>query len=131
MSVLDQAKELASLIKKVGDIEMYRQIVELEGEIIELTRTNRSLEESNSSLQKQLQLRSKMLFKQPFYFQEDDEVPFCPLCWEKEQQTIHLGSIPPQNPSTYVCTACGLRYELRRYTDGKSGWVPDKKIKLP
>jgi hypothetical protein len=37
MSILDDAKELVSLVQKVGDRELYRKIVELEGEIVEMS----------------------------------------------------------------------------------------------
>ncbi len=43
MGITDNAEEIADLIKKVGDIELYRKIVELEGEIVDLTRQKRSL----------------------------------------------------------------------------------------
>ena len=40
MGIIDNAKELADLLKAAGNTELYRKIVELEGEIIELTRQN-------------------------------------------------------------------------------------------
>lgn len=56
MSVIDNIKEIAGLIKKVGDIELYRKIIELEGELIELTREKRNLEERVADLGKQLEI---------------------------------------------------------------------------
>ena len=35
MSIIDNAKEVATLIKKIGDVDLYRKIGELEGEIID------------------------------------------------------------------------------------------------
>ena len=50
MGIIDSAKEIADLIKQVGDMELYRKIVELEGEIIELTRKARGYEEEIEKL---------------------------------------------------------------------------------
>ena len=52
MSIIDNAKEIALLVKKLGDIDLYRKIVELEGEIIELTREKRQVEERLADIQR-------------------------------------------------------------------------------
>ena len=36
MSIIDNVKEIANLVQKLGDMELNRKIVELEGEIIEI-----------------------------------------------------------------------------------------------
>jgi hypothetical protein len=47
MSIINNVKEIADLVQKAGDIELYRKIIELEGELIELTRSNRELEKQS------------------------------------------------------------------------------------
>ena len=122
MSVIDQAKEIAGLIKKIGDIELYRKIVELEGEIIELTRSNRELEEAKGDLERQLALKKSMTFKAPFYFIDGDAVPFCPNCWEKYNLPVHMSGYPPNKPAAYDCTACLVKFEMRNFTSGEQSW---------
>ena len=123
MNVIDQAKELASLIKKIGDVELYRRIVELEGEIIELTRSKRELEESKRNLESQLALKKSISFESPFYFQEGDEIPICPRCWEKDDRLVHLTGCPPRKVTAYECTVCLVKFEARAFTSGERGWV--------
>ena len=82
MSVISNAKEIADLIKKLDDVELYRKIIELEGEIIELTREKHTLDERVQNLSKTLNIKEKMTFKQPFYYQKGDDVPFYSHCWE-------------------------------------------------
>jgi hypothetical protein len=84
MSLIENLKEAADLAKKLGNIDLYKKIVELEGEIIEVTRQKLHLESKVEELQKQLSLKARMSFSQPFYCQEGDPVPFCPRCYEKE-----------------------------------------------
>lgn len=104
MSIIENVKEIAGLIKKAGDIELYRKLVELEGDIIELTRHNRDLEEKCRHLEDQLAFKSKLTFKSPFYFAEGDDTPYCPKCWEVSKIAIHLRRAFPAR--ILVCENC-------------------------
>lgn len=115
MSIIDNVKEIADLIKKVGDIELYRKIVELEGEVVELTREKRLLEEKDAELEKQLSISKEIFFKGQFYFMPDDEVPFCPKCWEYDKKAIHLVKPYPGTPHRpqHQCPNCKTLYWQR------------------
>jgi len=80
MSILENMKEVADLVKKIGDVELYRKIVELEGEVVELTRSKRLLEQQVEELEAQAAFKKKLSFRKPFYFAEGDDVPYCPRC---------------------------------------------------
>ena len=81
MSIIDNVKEIAVLVKKLGDIELYRRIVELEGEVIELTQEKREFEEKIQTVEKKLAFSKKMTFRDPFWYAEGDNIPYCPRCW--------------------------------------------------
>jgi hypothetical protein len=116
MSILDSAKEIADLIKKMGDIELYRKIVELEGEIIDITRTKRELEERCEKLDKQLSFGRTLTFRPPVYYAEGDEIPFCPTCYETDHSAYHL--IGPDTDSagdvSYNCNLCGNTFYTKK-----------------
>ncbi len=57
MGVIENLRDIADLIKKAGDLDLYRKIIESEGAVIELTRENRRLEEKVSELGKTLELQ--------------------------------------------------------------------------
>ena len=112
MGIIENIKDAADLAKKVGDLELYRKIVHLEGEVMDLTREKRQAEQRIEELQKQLDLKAKMTFRQPFYYQDGDDVPFCPRCYEKETEAVHV--ISRGATDTYWdCPAC-----TRIYTPG-------------
>jgi hypothetical protein len=90
MGLIDNMKELADLIKKAGDVDLYRKIVESEGEVMDLTREKRQLEDRVRELEGLLALQKIMVFKEPFFWQEGDGTPFCPACWEDKRAAIHL-----------------------------------------
>lgn len=107
MGAIDNVKELAKLVKEIGNMELYRQILDLQGEIMELTQANRDLQGNVRELEGKLSQVAKMTFRSPFYYADDDEVPYCPRCWEAKKQAIHF---PPAMPTgagpQYRCPEC-------------------------
>jgi hypothetical protein len=111
MGIVENIKDAADLAKKVGDLELYRKIVHLEGEVMDLTREKRQAEQKIEELQKQLALRAKMTFKQPFYYQDGDAVPFCPRCFEKDTLAVHLTyEGADSSHARWDCKACTKMY---------------------
>lgn len=113
MGIVENAKEIANLVKKAGDIELYRKIVELEEEIIELTRQNRQLEEKCDELEELLNTNERMHYDDPFYFQDGDEVPFCASCWENGKHAHHLTN-HHYYKGVWLCQICGSKYVPKR-----------------
>jgi len=114
MSIVTNAKEIADLIKKLGDLELYRKIVELEGEIIELTRENHTLENKVQDLTKTLTIVKNLTFKEPFYYADDDEIPFCSQCWETDKIAVHVVSIFKGSEPRWDCPKCKQMYLIGR-----------------
>jgi len=110
MTIIANAKEIAELVKKLGDVELYRKIVELEGEIIELTRENHSLEIRVQDLTSTLTVAEQLAFKEPFYYAEGDLVPFCSQCWETDKIAVHVVSIFKGSDSRWDCPKCKQMY---------------------
>jgi hypothetical protein len=107
MDIVDNVKEIAELAEKYKDEELNQKIMELENQILSLITQMRSLEEAHEEREKTLSLIKKMQFKKPFYFQEDDPVPFCPHCWEREKNPVHLlGPVKVAAGFRYGCPSC-------------------------
>jgi regulator of replication initiation timing len=90
MGILDNAKEVANAVHEIKNIELYGRVLSLNKDIMDLVEENRQLRAENGDLKKTLELRKLMTFKEPFYYQEGDETPFCPSCWELKNSAIHL-----------------------------------------
>lgn len=112
MSIIDNVKEVVTLVQKLDDIELYRKIVELEGDIIELTRVNRELEENISKLLKGNEVISKLKFDSPFYSNEDGSELYCAKCIESEQLPIHLAKTTDlkMGRRIWMCPQCKTEY---------------------
>ncbi len=106
MSIIENTKEIAELVKKLGNIDLYRRIVELEGEIIEISRQKLHLEQRVDELEKSAKLKAQMQFKAPLYYQEGDRTPYCPTCFEKDSRAIHLVCYDSGQGQRWYCKSC-------------------------
>lgn len=107
MSIINNAKEIADLVKKLGNIELYKKIVDLEGDIIGLSRENHQQKLKINDLEEQIQIDQEMVFKNPFYYRGDDSQPYCQKCWESDKKPIHLhGPDTIEGVVTYYCYNC-------------------------
>jgi hypothetical protein len=102
MGVLENLKDVAELAQKVGQIELYKRILQAEDEVRELTREKRRLEDKVEELDRNLKLRNAMRFKAPFYYQQGDEIPFCAACYEKDGRAVHVA----KSDDDWYCNVC-------------------------
>lgn len=113
MNPVERVKELALLIKKFGDIELYRKIVELQSEVVKLSTRNLDLEQKCSELETELSRKKKLRHERSLYYADDDPVPFCPHCWETSEKLVHLFGPQPLSRAggeMWECLACNNDY---------------------
>jgi len=113
MNIIENVKEIASLIKKLDDVDLYRRILTLEQEVLELNEENRLFYAKIKNLENIEEITSKMSFKSPFWYMAADEIPYCPRCWEDDKKTIHLIDVQEQG---YECPSCNRKFVMK---DGK------------
>ncbi len=112
MSIISDAKEIVKLVRKLDDVELYRKILKLEEEIIEITRKNNDLQQKIDELKKIIETETSLEFRPPFYYRAGDDIPLCPKCWEVDKKIIHLVNVRTAfNPLR--CQSCRSRYPLR------------------
>jgi hypothetical protein len=107
MGVVENMKEMADLIKKLGDIELNRKVLTLETEVLDLTREKRRAEEKVEELERTLRFKGDLKFKEPFYWLGDDQTPYCPVCWEDKHKALHVHYSHANNHGQYwACPNC-------------------------
>lgn len=110
MSIITNAKEIADLVKKLGNVDLYRKLVELEGEIIELTGQNHMLIEKTRELEQALKTAEALVFERNVYWLEDEETrdgPYCQRCYDVNKKLVRL---QPWD-DTWACFECKQHYE--------------------
>jgi hypothetical protein len=113
MGVIDEMRAVGDLVKKMGDVDLYRRIAKLEGEVIDLTRENRRLEQRAEELENALKFKETLTFDAPFYWLGKDSTPFCTACWEDRRKAAHLVLVYSGEGETRLnCPTCGHIYDI-------------------
>jgi hypothetical protein len=112
MSIIEHAKEVADLIKKYNDQELYERIVTLREEILELREENIQLKQEIKVLKETQDIGSKLIRQGNCYFFEDDEKqerPYCLTCWDYDRKLVSLIMTKGQWGTYFNCGVCAAR----------------------
>ena len=122
MGVVENLKDAAELLRKAGQIDLYKKIAAAEDEVRELTREKRRLEDQVEEMQRAQRFVQETEFKAPFYYlKEGDQTPYCPRCWEKDKHAVHVVIIFDNNDRTrWDCPACKQYYLIDKSGAGES-----------
>jgi len=113
MGVVENMKDVAELIKKLGDIELNRWILNLENEVLDLAREKRRAEEKVEELERTLRFKQDLVFDEPYFWLKGDATPYCPGCWENGHKAVHLVFAFDNNRNArHDCPACKHSYVI-------------------
>jgi hypothetical protein len=116
VGVIENLKEAAIFAQRIGQLELYKQLLQAEDEVRDITREKRRLEDKIEELEKKLKLRVAMTYKAPFFYQEGDSTPFCAACFEgKEERPVHLTK---NYSGKWFCPVCKNAFSDNPEEDG-------------
>ncbi len=110
MSIISNAKEIAEVVKKLGNIDLYRKIVDLQGEIVELTSQNHSLLEKIRDLEQALKTKAQLSFEKNVYWlieTKGKDGPYCQRCYDVTGKLVRL---QPWD-DLWACFECKQHYD--------------------
>ena len=118
MLPLPSYSQIVDLLKKGATLEAQEQIMklregalELQEENLKLTEENRDFRREVEKLSKQLDFIKSLKFVKPAYYAEGDAVPFCPVCYERDNKAIHLPFT--KGDDGVHCNACQTYIEFQ------------------
>ena len=98
MDILDNAKDLYSLIKKLGNQDLLEKMTDLRDEIFNLREENRNLKEQLIEHKKY-----DMHFEHNVYWNSNqNDGPYCSKCWDENKKAIRLQICDGE----YYCPVC-------------------------
>ena len=115
MGIIQNAKEIAELIKKYNDQELYQRIVDLRDEIFELREDNLNLREEVRALTASSDISAELEREGNVYYHNTSGGqrlgPFCLACWDYDRKLVSLllGSKIYDGESTIKCNICVAR----------------------
>lgn len=130
MGIIDNAKEIADLIKKYNDQDLYEKIIDLREKILSLKEENIFLKEKLRKYQNAANIAEDLVKSGNIYYKKNDEEkkqPFCMTCWDADQKLVTLivsGGV------TY-CTICRKRWHIIMYNFSEFIWKITQKTANP
>lgn len=119
MGVLETAKDLASTIQKIDNIELYRQIQHLQQEIQDLVGENAKLRKQAREAEALLTIEQQLDFTNNAYWRAiecgEKEGPFCSSCWDGRKKLIrmHISA----DPDYATCPSCDTEVNFTGHYD--------------
>lgn len=125
-TIISKAGELSDLAKKVGDIDLYKQIVDFQGQIVHLStlvfNMNGELLEAKAKiteLQKSLKTSEEVVPGNHSYYLKDGSGPFCTGCYDLKHVLVRIHQSPMG--MTFTCPGCK---HLTKYPSPPKGLKP-------
>ena len=112
MSIVGHAKEIADLVKKYNDQDLYERIVTLREEILALREENLSLKGETKRLQTNADIADRLIREGNCYYFKDDEKkehPYCLTCWDFNRKLVSLILSRSRGETHIRCSICAAR----------------------
>jgi hypothetical protein len=95
MGMLEDIKEAVKLVQKIDNIELYRKLLDLQGEVLQFSEQLKNKDKRIEELEAALQIKGNLKLKDSAYylFDENDQLkdgPFCTKCFDVDQKTCRL-----------------------------------------
>lgn len=115
MGVLEAIKTAAEIAQKAGNMTLYSQILEAQGEALDLQEENGTLRRRIQELEDEIAARKRLTYQKGgkyFYLHEDgtEEGPICPLCWKEKRIIQTLTEQFRGGP--WFCQHCDESYSI-------------------
>jgi len=98
MSILETAKDVITLVQKADNLELVKQVLALQSDIMKMMDENRALKDENLALREQLRVKQKLVFRNNAYWlpNEDgsEEGPFCATCRDGDNKMVRMSQSP-------------------------------------
>lgn len=109
MGLYDAMKDAVSLAQKADNIELYRRLLDLSAQALELQAEVSRLREENAELKKRRDVACKIIrHEEPCVtlLDDDKKLYYCSHCWDSEQLLIQLNCY---TNGTFECSHCGAK----------------------
>ena len=111
MGILDTAKDVVTLVQKADNLELVKQILTLQSDIMKMMEENRLLKDENRALREQLQVKRNLVFRENSYWmpKEDgfEDGPFCSTCQDVDGKLVRMTECA--TAGVYYCKACQIK----------------------
>lgn len=102
-NIKESFDEIIKITNAKDNSPLYEKLIQVQRESMELVDEIKKLKDKNDELEDYIKKNQEMKFKEPFYFIEGDDVPYCPVCWQKHDRQMHLLIRKLESTMSYSC----------------------------
>ncbi|MHC4075796.1 MAG: hypothetical protein ACYSRR_01275 [Planctomycetota bacterium] len=120
MGIIENAKDAVKLVQQIDNIELYRKILDLQAEAIELTDRLKEKDEIINQLREALELKGKFICKDSAYYIADEsgkiiDGPFCTKCFDVDHTKCRL--VAESKEPQIICPNCKVSFSSKPVYD--------------
>ena len=107
MGLFEGIKDVAGIIQKIDNIELYQKILDIEAQALEQQEELAKLKAENRELKGLKDISNKIERHHSLYLTlngDPQKLPYCSHCWDSEQKLIQVE--PRSNNEHYFCPHC-------------------------
>jgi hypothetical protein len=94
MGIVETVKDVATLVQKADNIELYQKILELQGQIMNLLEEGHALKAELREYRDRVRFEGGLEFRDNMYWHRygGDKVdgPYCSKCWDTDAKAVRL-----------------------------------------
>lgn len=95
MGIIDNIKDAVKLVQQVDNVELYRKILDLQSEAMDLVDQMKKKDETIETLKVALELKGRLLLRHSAYYLADEsdkllDGPFCTKCFDVDHVKCRL-----------------------------------------
>jgi hypothetical protein len=110
MSIIDNIKDALQIADKMHNMDLYKQLVALQTEILALTDENARLKQEVRSLNDRLVVKESLVFRKNSYWIEKagtEAGPYCSVCWDVDGRLVR--ELEGATAGSFYCAFCYTR----------------------
>lgn len=118
MSTLDNMQIIYEVLKKAGNINAQKALMDLKEENLQIREENLALKEQIIKLEEELKIKEQLEFDGSMYWLKDGDTkegPYCQIIYETVGKSIHLEKT---SKGQYRCSFCKRYYQ----PSGRKEW---------
>lgn len=123
MGIIENVKEITEFIKKNGDLNLYRKVVELEAEVLEMVVVCREQGAQLRALRMRAEIVAGLHFGAPFYVSADGSEFYCARCVDADGMAMHVVATADKRDGyrVWCCPQCKTEYTETRLGGARAG----------
>lgn len=109
MGLYDGIKDVAKIVQKADNIELYQKLIDLSAQALDMQNTINLLAEENKKLKERDDISNKIIRHSKTYItlkEDKNDIKYCSYCWDSDNKLIQMNEYSGE---AFRCNKCGNR----------------------